>query len=126
MNQQFKRITALCLFMALVFGLFGNVPFPKATAVETEPGATTETGSSENLLANPGFESELTNWKITGTGSIVSAETEPENVFSGNYALKITKTTSNAGISSGSVVSNKITNIVPGNTYRLSAYVKES
>ena len=126
MNQQFKRITALCLFMALVFGLFGNVPFPKAIAVETEPGATTETGTSENLLANPGFEASLENWKVTGTGSIVESAAEPENVFSGNYALKITKTTSDAGVSSGSVVSSQITDIVPSHTYRLSAYVKES
>lgn len=85
MKEFFKRITALSLFAAMIFGLVGGIPITKTSA------ANTDLNGNEiiNLLdgKNPSFEEvSVPNWTISDHVS----QTEEDAYAGGTWSLKLT------------------------------------
>ena len=120
MNQHFKRMTALCLLVALVFGLVGEVPFMALATAETDSSANTDVGENtvENLMAglNPSFEDyTIPNWsKMEGV-----VQSDEQLCDDGKWALQLNDSSSTASTWS---VSDKVT-IEAGKNYTISAQV---
>lgn len=82
------------------------------SAQSTSASATTLSAPPVNLVTNPGFESQLTNWQTWGNSSAVTS-----NVYAGTYAVRV-------GKGDGGVYQNVASKLTVGGTYKLTAYGK--
>ena len=121
MIQHFKRVTALCLLVAMLFGLVGGVPVLSTTAASDSTGAMTDVDGNPIVNLLDGVNGDFEKYTIPGWSVMDGVVQSDEQLYGkgGTWALKLNDSSSTKTVWS---MSDK-NEIEAGEKYTISAQV---